>query len=194
MSLVTVFCDRGCKASLIRVPLGHWALIGLLCTATSVQAEPKLMGYFYEGAKPVLSLTDADGADARWIDLGGNFEGYRLESFDKEAGKLTLSRDGQRIEIRLNAAKVRDSRLEQLARLRALGGIARAQELARTGDAKLGDLLKRRQQVLNSPDQGQKSKYALEFLNERIEQLAAEKIAELEKQVTAASSGKAASP
>ncbi len=194
MSFVSVWRAPRTEAFAVRLHFRRWWLIGLFGAVTSVQAEPKLMGYFYEGAKPVLSLADADGANARWVDLGGSFDGYRIEAFDKEAGKLTLSRDGRRIEIRLNVARVRDARTEQLARLRSLTGIARAQELARTGDAKLGDLLIRRQQVLDSPDQGQKSKYALEFLNKRIEELAAERIAELEKQVTAASSGKAASP
>ncbi len=182
MSFVSVLSAS--SAVRVRFPL-LW-LMGLLGAAVSVQAEPKLMGYFYEGGKPVLSLADPDGANARWVELGGSFDGYRVESFDQEAGKLTLTRDGNRIEVLLNVARVKDARTEQLARLRALQGIARAQELARTGDAKLGELLKRRQQVVDSPDQSQKSKYALEFLEQRIVDVTGERMAELEKQVPSA--------
>jgi len=192
MSFASVWSAARRRAPAVWVGFARLWLIGLLGAVASAHAEPKLMGYFYEGTKPVLSLADAEGANARWVELGGNFDGYRVESFDREAGKLTLSQDGRRVEILLNVARVKDARVEQLTRLRALQGIARAQELARTGDAKLGDLLKRRQQVLDSPDQGQKTKYALEFLEQRIADLTGEKMAELEKQVSSVPQGNSA--
>lgn len=180
-------------ASLVRALARPLLLLALLAVAPTARAAPKFMGYFYEGAKPVFSLADADGTNARWVELGGKFDGYLLDAFDKNAGKLTLSRDGGRIDILLNVARVKDARTEQLARLRSLQGIARAQELARGGDAKLGELLKRRQQALEAPDQSQKNKFALEYLEKRIEDVTGEKMSELEKAVAPAPADKTAS-
>lgn len=181
MSFAFISCVLPRAAFPVHVSVRQLLLLGLLAAATLARAEPKFMGYFYEDAKPVFSLADADGTNARWVELGGKFDGYLLDAFDRGSGILTLSREGRRVEISLNVARVKDARVEQLALLRSLSGLARAQELARTGDAKLGELLKRRQQALDSPDQSRKNKFALEYLEKRVEDVTAERMAELEK-------------
>jgi hypothetical protein len=192
MSFASVSRASSRRVFVIRTLVRSLSFVVLLCAAASVRAAPKFMGYFYEGPTPRFSLTNAEGTNARWVAPGESFDGYKVESFDKQAGKLTLSREGERIEILLNVAHVKDSKVEELARLRGLDGIARAQELARRGHTQLGELLKRRQQVLDAPDGDQKSKYALDYLNTRVEEVTRQQMAVLEKEATAASREKSA--
>jgi len=146
------------------------------------RAEPVFSGYFVDATGPVFSLTSEGGRDARWVSLGESFDGYKVTAFDRAAQKLTLVREGRTVEVRLRAAQVQDSRLARRAYLRTLRGLALAQELAKDGDVPLGDLLKRRQQVLDQQDGTKTNRYALDYLNERIGEIAAARAADLAKE------------
>lgn len=151
----------------------------LLSAALALRAEPRFMGYFFQGGKPVFSLAREDGSDARWVSRGESFDGYKVEAFDARAEKLTLLRDGRTIEVSLNIARVKDATAARRAYLRTLRGLALAQELAKDGDAELGSFLQRRQQVLDSKNADEKNKFALDYLNTRIEEITAARLAAL---------------
>jgi hypothetical protein len=77
-------------------------------SATRAEGEtPQLRSVLIDGQAPMFSLADATGS-GRWVKLGENFEGWKLESFDAAKQILVVSREGSTKELSLEAAKLKD--------------------------------------------------------------------------------------
>jgi hypothetical protein len=83
------------------------AVAGLAPISAQTRVEPPLLrGILLDGAGTLFSLSDATGS-AVWLKLGQSHAGWKLESFDAERQVLVVTRDGERQEIGLEAARIR---------------------------------------------------------------------------------------
>ena len=87
------------------------ACLGLtLSFASAARAEdalPQLRSVLIDGQAPMFSLADATGS-GRWVKIGESFEGWKLESFDAAKQILVVSHDGEKRELGLEVAKLKD--------------------------------------------------------------------------------------
>ena len=70
-------------------------------------ALPQLRSVLIDSQAPMFSLADATGS-GRWVKIGESFEGWKLESFDATKQTLVVSRDGEKRELSLEVAKLKD--------------------------------------------------------------------------------------
>jgi uncharacterized protein len=94
-----------------RSRLASLACLGIaLSFGPTLRAEeglPLLRSVLIDGQAPMFSLADATGA-GRWLKIGESFEGWKLESFDATKQVLIVSRDGEKRELGLEVAKLKD--------------------------------------------------------------------------------------
>ncbi len=76
-------------------------------TLRAEESLPQLRSVLIDSQAPMFSLADSTGS-GRWVKIGESFEGWKLESFDATKQTLLLSRDGEKREVSLEAAKLKD--------------------------------------------------------------------------------------
>ncbi len=91
-------------------------LAGLFCfslTPSLLHAEVEFNGLIALKDGTLFSLADsAAGIRSGWIGLQQEFAGFKLTAYDAKGDVLTLTRNGVKTELRLNAPKVQDAHLE----------------------------------------------------------------------------------
>lgn len=110
---------------------------GALWLGGSLRAEstaPILRSVLIDGQASLFSLADAAGT-ARWVGLGSEFDGWKLESYDAEAQKLTLRRGEETRAITLanSVIQASGSRAASLAEADALLQQIRFEEMIEAG-------------------------------------------------------------
>ena len=101
-----------------------WAGLGLAGTAALVvlvlgvfnsrlSAEVEFAGILSTKEKTLFYLVDrTGGTNSGWIGLQQNFAGYKLAGYDAKSDRLTLTREGEKKEVRLNEGKVQPGSIE----------------------------------------------------------------------------------
>ncbi|WP_414665122.1 hypothetical protein [Horticoccus sp. 23ND18S-11] len=89
--------------------------IGSVIVAAGLYAsEPSLLfsGYLVDGNGARYSLKNSDSGKSSWVEIGQQFEGYTLRSFDKIAEVLIVSKESAEFRLRLAHAHVKKSVVE----------------------------------------------------------------------------------
>jgi hypothetical protein len=85
-------------------------LRGLICVlliSPFARADLELAGISVDSAGAAFSVADSKtGFTSDWIRVGDYFEGYKIESFDKQNEMLELEKDGIEYRIKLRSSKV----------------------------------------------------------------------------------------
>jgi hypothetical protein len=101
-----------------------WAGLGLAGTAALValalgvfnsrlSAEVEFAGILSTKEKTLFYLVDrTNGTHSGWVGLQQNFAGYKLAGYDAKSDRLTLTREGEKKEVRLNEGKVQAASVE----------------------------------------------------------------------------------
>lgn len=115
------------------------ALIAVLLIAWPTESGATILwrGLIRTGEAVEVSLHDSAKKTHAWVAVGGTFEGYRVEAFDKASVTLTLVHgiSGERMNLRLEAAFIHVSQDEPFTREQALRLLAETlrSALARPG-------------------------------------------------------------
>lgn len=101
-----------------------WAGLGLAGAAALVvlvlgvfnprlSAEVEFTGILSTKEKTLFYLVDRSaGNTSGWVALQQNFAGYKLSDYDAKSDRLTLTREGEKKEVRLNDGKVKPASVE----------------------------------------------------------------------------------
>jgi hypothetical protein len=73
-------------------------------TAPEPDGVPVLRGVLDLGEHKAFSLSTEGGTQASWVELGRSYRGFELSGYDAARQVLTLSRDGETVELVLAAA------------------------------------------------------------------------------------------
>ncbi len=96
-----------------RRPLALAALALTLCLGSLHAADeklPLLRGVLLDGSGDLFCLADLTGA-ATWTKIGQTYDGWKLESFDKDKQVLVLSRSGVTREVALESSRIKAQEL-----------------------------------------------------------------------------------
>ena len=96
-----------------RRPLALAALTLTLCLGSLHAADeklPLLRGVLLDGSGDLFCLADLTGA-ATWTKIGQTYDGWKLESFDKDKQVLVLSRSGVTREVALESSRIKAQEL-----------------------------------------------------------------------------------
>lgn len=87
-------------------------LILSLALAAALAAEIEFTGVFYLGDKGHFSLVESDtGTKSRWLQIGNTFQGYRVESYDRDKGVLEIAASAQRLFLSLRPSVIQEAKV-----------------------------------------------------------------------------------
>lgn len=86
--------------------LGLLLPVCLPAATTAKTEDVTFKGVLVADGKTTISLSNAAG-NSRWVEIGRDFAGYRVTSYEPATETLSLVKDGVTTEIRLQDAKVR---------------------------------------------------------------------------------------
>ena len=74
--------------------------------APASDAPPELRGVLISGADQRFALTLPGGARTGWVGIGESFEGWKLASYNQADEALVVTKNGQKVSIKLASSKV----------------------------------------------------------------------------------------
>jgi LysM repeat protein len=79
-----------------------FAILGYTC----LHADVEFVGVSIENSETKIALVDTTSGGAKWVTLGGKFNGYTVASYDETAKSVLLSKDSAELRITLKLSKV----------------------------------------------------------------------------------------
>lgn len=150
---------KSCLARVLAEPASRRIVEGAMCRArftfsascflfgagsflgSTARADLEWRGTLIEKETPRFALVDTASGDSKWVSVGGGFLAYSVDNYDADKQVLTLSRNGTRIELKLNAAAATAPAAPPRDETADLYGMPLAEALASRGDAPLRELL-----------------------------------------------------
>lgn len=93
-------------------------LIGFIlfraCLAAAGQADvPELRGILFVGGEKKFNLSNANGGENAWLEIGGTYAGWKLETFDVKEELLALKKGDQQVKVKLANSKVLEAEVKK---------------------------------------------------------------------------------
>lgn len=117
-------------------------VIALTLSPLAAEAQISFKGYMISPGRTLFVLASERGGTSEWASVGQTIDGFVIVSFDSRSERLTVERDGRRVELPLlQASPAGADRNRAEPRPHDSKALLLARELARAGDRQLAALL-----------------------------------------------------